>query len=294
MQNDQPQNLLALLENNRPDMSKGHKKIADYILEHYDKAAFMTASKLGKSVGVSESTVVRFATELGFEGYPEMQKAIKGFTSNRLTAIQRMDVMSDHLSGEDVLSRVLNFDMEQIRKTLEEIDKDDFYSTVDELSEAKSIYVIGARSAAVLARFIVFYFNIMVDNCKIVHTTSTSEMFEQILNIGEGDIMIGVSFPRYSKHTVKAFRYAHENGAKVIAITDSKSSPLAKYADHLLLAHSDMSSFADSLVAPMSLINALISAVGLRKQDYVANNFEHLEKIWDEYEVFEKSDDQDY
>ena len=197
-------------------------------------------------------------------------------------------------SGHSLHSRVLNFDMEQIRKTLEEIDKDDFYSTVDELSEAKSIYVIGARSAAVLARFIVFYFNIMVDNCKIVHTTSTSEMFEQILNIGEGDIMIGVSFPRYSKHTVKAFRYAHENGAKVIAITDSKSSPLAKYADHLLLAHSDMSSFADSLVAPMSLINALISAVGLRKQDYVANNFEHLEKIWDEYEVFEKSDDQDY
>ena len=294
MQNDQPQNLLTLLENNRPEMSKGHKKIADYILEHYDKAAFMTASKLGKSVGVSESTVVRFATELGFEGYPEMQKAIKGFTSNRLTAIQRMDVMSNHLSGEDVLSRVLNFDIEQIRKTLEEIDKDDFYKTVDELAEAKSIYVIGARSAAVLARFVVFYFNIMVDNCKIIHTTSTSEMFEQILNIGEGDIMIGISFPRYSKHTVKAFRYAHENGAKVIAITDSRSSPLARYADHLLLAHSDMSSFADSLVAPMSVINALISAVGLRKQEYVANNFEHLEKIWEEYEVFEKSDDQDY
>ena len=283
-----------ILDTKKGSMSKGQKKIAEYITYHYDKAAFMTAAKLGNTVGVSESTVVRFATELGFNGYPEMQRALKESTSNRLTAVQRMDVMNDHLSGEDVVSRVLNFDIEQIRKTLEEIDRDEFERTVDELSQAKSIYVIGARSAAVLARFIVFYFNIMIDNCKIIHTTSTSEMFEQILNIGEGDIMIGVSFPRYSKQTVKAFRYAHENGAKVIAITDSKSSPLAPYADHLLLAHSDMASFADSIVAPMSLINALISAVGMKKQQYVAKNLEHLEKIWDTYEVFEKSDDQVY
>lgn len=287
-------NLPALLNEKLPKLSKGHKKIAEYILNHYDKAAFMTASKLGNIVGVSESTVVRFATELGFEGYPEMQRALKEFTSNKLTTVQRMNVMNDQLAGEDVLGRVLNFDIDQIRKTLEEIDRDEFYTTVDALVNAKNIYVIGARSASVLARFIVFYFNIMCDNVKIIHTTSTSEMFEQILNIGEGDIMIGVSFPRYSKHTVKAFRYAHENGAKVIAITDSKASPLAKYADHLLLAHSDMSSFADSIVAPMSLINALISAVGMKKQEYVQHNFERLEQIWDEYEVFEKSDDQDY
>lgn len=286
--------LPALLSKRLPKLSKGHKKIAEYILSHYDKAAFMTASKLGNIVGVSESTVVRFATELGFEGYPEMQKALKEFTSNKLTTVQRMNVMNDQLAGEDVLSRVLNFDIEQIRKTLDEIDKEEFYTTVDALVQAKNIYVIGARSASVLARFIVFYFNIMFDNVKIIHTTSTSEMFEQILNVGEGDIMIGVSFPRYSKHTVKAFRYAHENGAKVIGITDSKASPLAKYADHLLLAHSDMASFADSLVAPMSLINALISAVGMRKQEYVSHNFERLEYIWDKYEVFEKSDDQDY
>ncbi len=292
--NKQTQDLFSLLEEKRSDMSKGQKKIAEYIMSHYDKAAFMTAAKLGVNVGVSESTVVRFATELGFEGYPEMQRALKDSTNNRLTAIQRMDVMNDHLSGEDVLSRVLNFDMEQIRKTLEEIDRDEFYKTVDELAQAKSIYVIGARSAAVLTRFIVFYFNIMVDNCKIIHTTSTSEMFEQILNIGEGDIMIGVSFPRYSKQTVKALRYAHENGAKVIALTDSNTSPLAQFADHLLLAHSDMASFADSIVAPMSLINALISAVGMKKQEYVAKNLEHLEEIWDEYEVFEKNDDQEY
>lgn len=287
-------NLPALLNERLPKLSKGHKKIAEYILNHYDKAAFMTASKLGNIVGVSESTVVRFATELGFEGYPEMQKALKEFTSNKLTTVQRMNVMNDQLAGEDVLGRVLNFDIDQIRKTLEEIDREEFNTTVDALVQAQNIYVIGARSASVLARFIVFYFNIMFDNVKIIHTTSTSEMFEQILNIGEGDIMIGVSFPRYSKHTVKAFRYAHENGAKVIAITDSMASPLAKYADHLLLAHSDMASFADSLVAPMSLINALISAVGMRKQGYVAHNFERLEEIWDKYEVFEKSDDQDY
>lgn len=288
-----PANLPDILAERMPKLSKGHKKIAEFILNHYDKAAFMTASRLGTIVGVSESTVVRFATELGYEGYPEMQRALKEFTSNRLTTVQRMNVMNDQLAGEDVLGRVLNFDIEQIRKTLEEIDREEFYTTVDALASAKSIYVIGARSASVLARFIVFYFNIMCDNVKIIHTTSTSEMFEQILNIGEGDIMIGVSFPRYSKHTVKAFRYAHDNGAKVIAITDSKASPLAQYADHLLLAHSDMVSFADSLVAPMSLINALISAVGMKKQEYVARNFEHLEKIWDEYEVFEKSDIED-
>lgn len=287
-------NLSALLTERLPKMSKGHKKIAEYILSHYDKAAFMTASKLGSIVGVSESTVVRFATELGYEGYPEMQKALKEFTSNKLTTVQRMNVMNDQFAGEDVLTRVMNFDIEQIRKSLEEIDRDTFNTTVDALAQAKNIYVIGARSASVLARFIVFYFNIMFDNVKLVHTTSTSEMFEQILNIGSDDIMIGVSFPRYSKHTVKAFRYAHDNGAKVIAITDSKASPLAKYADHLLLAHSDMASFADSIVAPMSLINALICAVGMKKQKYVEKNFESLEHIWEKYKVFETSDDQDY
>jgi len=205
-----------------------------------------------------------------------------------------MGVMNEQLAGEDVLTRVLNFDIEQIRKTLEETDRAEFYAAVDALVNADTIYVIGARSASVLARFIVFYFNIMFDNVKIIHTTSTSEMFEQILGIGERDIMIGVSFPRYSKHTVKAFRFAHENGARVVAITDSKASPLAQYADHLLLAHSDMASFADSLVAPMSLINALISAVGMRKQEYVSKNFERLEEIWEKYGVYEKTDDRDF
>jgi DNA-binding MurR/RpiR family transcriptional regulator len=282
--------LFDKLQEIMPTLSKGHKKIAEYIMERYDKAAFMTASKLGTIVGVSESTVVRFATELGFEGYPELQRALKEYTSNKLTTVQRIDVMNDQLSGNDVYEKVLNMDIDKIRKTLEEGDRDEFYRTVDALCAAKNIYVIGARSAAVLARFLSFYFNMMFDNVKLVHTTSTSEMFEQILNIGENDIMIGISFPRYSTHTVKAFRYAHEQGAKVIAITDSTASPLAEYADNMLLARSDMVSFADSLVAPMSVINALIVAVGMRKSDYVVKNYERLNAVYDEFEVYEKTD----
>ncbi|MBQ3162847.1 MAG: MurR/RpiR family transcriptional regulator [Oscillospiraceae bacterium] len=282
--------LFDKLQEIMPALSKGHKKIAEFIMTRYDKAAFMTASKLGTIVGVSESTVVRFATELGFEGYPELQRALKEYTSNKLTTVQRIDVMNDQLSGNDVYEKILNMDIDKIRKTLEEGDRDEFYRTVDTLCAAKNIYVIGARSAAVLARFLSFYFNMMFDNVKLVHTTSTSEMFEQILNIGENDIMIGISFPRYSTHTVKAFRYAHEQGAKVIAITDSKASPLAEYADNMLLARSDMVSFADSLVAPMSVINALIVAVGMRKSDYVVKNYERLNAVYDEFEVYEKTD----
>lgn len=277
-----------------PTLSKGHKKIAEYMLSHYDKAAFMTASKLGSIVGVSESTVVRFATELGYEGYPELQRALKEFTSNKLTTVQRIDVMNDQLGDVDVYEKVLNMDIDKLRKTLDEGDREEFYRTVDTLCKAKNIYVIGARSAAVLARFLSFYFTMMFDNVKLVHTTSTSEMFEQIINIGENDIMIGISFPRYSRHTVKAFRYAHAHNAKVIAITDSLASPLAEYADNILIARSDMASFADSLVAPMSVINALIVAVGLRKRDYVAYNYSRLEDICEEYEVFDSSDDKDY
>ncbi len=280
--------LFDKLQEIMPTLSKGHKKIAEFIMTRYDKAAFMTASKLGTIVGVSESTVVRFATELGFEGYPELQRALKEYTSNKLTTVQRIDVMNDQLSGNDVYEKVLNMDIDKIKKTLEEGDRDQFYKTVDTLCNAKNIYVIGARSAAVLARFLHFYFNMMFDNVKLVHTTSTSEMFEQILNIGENDIMIGISFPRYSTHTVKAFRYAHEQGAKVIAITDSTASPLAEYADNMLLARSDMVSFADSLVAPMSVINALIVAVGIKKSDYVVKNYERLNAVYDEFEVYEK------
>ena len=274
-----------------PKLSKGHKKIAEYMLNHYDKAAFMTASKLGGIVGVSESTVVRFATELGYEGYPELQRALKDYTSNMLTTVQRIDVMNDRLADEDVYEKIISMDIDKLKKTLEEGDKEEFYRTVDVLCEAKNIYVIGARSAAVLARFLSFYFTMMFDNVKLVHTTSTSEMFEQILNIGENDVMIGIWFPRYSTHTVKAFRYASSKGAKNIAITDSMSSPLVEYADNILIARSDMVSFADSLIAPMSVINALIVAVGLRRSDYVSASYKRLEDICGEYHVYDNEDD---
>lgn len=273
-----------------PKLSKGHKKIAEYMLNHYDKAAFMTASKLGSIVGVSESTVVRFATELGYEGYPELQRALKDYTSNMLTTVQRIDVMNDRLGDVDVYEKIISMDIDKLKKTLEEGDKEEFYRTVDALCAAKNIYVIGARSAAVLARFLSFYFTMMFENVKLVHTTSTSEMFEQILNIGENDIMIGISFPRYSNHTVKAFSYASSKGAKVIAITDSLSSPLAEYADNILIARSDMVSFADSLIAPMSVINALIVAVGMRKRDFVADSYRRLEEICDEYHAYDSGD----
>ena len=248
-------------------------------------------SKLGGIVGVSESTVVRFATELGYEGYPELQRALKDYTSNMLTTVQRIDVMNDRLADEDVYEKIISMDIDKLKKTLEEGDKEEFYRTVDVLCEAKNIYVIGARSAAVLARFLSFYFTMMFDNVKLVHTTSTSEMFEQILNIGENDVMIGISFPRYSTHTVKAFRYASSKGAKNIAITDSMSSPLAEYADNILIARSDMVSFADSLIAPMSVINALIVAVGLRRSDYVSASYKRLEDVCGEYHVYDNEDE---
>ena len=209
---------------------------------------------------------------------------------NRLTSIQRIEVTNEQIGNEDVLDKVLNMDIDKIRRTLEETSREDFNRAVDSIVAAENIYVIGAKSAATLARFITYYFNLMFVNVKLVHTTSSSEMFEQIMRIGEKDILIGISFPRYLTQTVKAFQFAKGNGATVIAITDSTASPLAEDADHLLLARSDMASFVDSLVAPLSLINALIVAVGLKKQEDICNTFARLETIWDEYEVYEKSD----
>lgn len=274
-------------------MSKGHKSIAGYILEHYDKAAFMTAAKLGATVGVSESTVVRMATELGFDGYPALQRALQDVMRNKLTAVQRIDVTSDQIGDSDVMEKVLNLDIERIRKTLEESSKEDFNSCVDKIMNSKTIYIIGARSSASLATFIKYYFNLIFPDVKLVTASTASEMFEQILRIDHNDVIIGISFPRYSNQTVTALRYAKTHGAKVIAITDSKSSPLVPYSDNVLIARSDMASFVDSLVAPLSLINALIVAVSIRARDRVTETFEKLETIWDEYEVYSKSDETD-
>lgn len=282
--------VLKLIAEHAHHFSKGQKLIARYITEHYEKAAFMTASKLGMTVGVSESTVVRFATEVGFDGYPALQKELKEMIRNKLTSIQRIEVTNDQIGDEDVLDKVLNMDIDKIRRTLEETSREDFKAAVDAIVAADNIYVIGAKSAATLARFITYYFNLMFVNVKLVHTTSSSEMFEQIMRIGKNDILIGISFPRYLTQTVKAFKFAKENGAAVIAITDSPASPLAEDADHLLLARSDMASFVDSLVAPLSLINALIVAVGLKKRQEICDTFSKLETIWDEYEVYDKGD----
>ena len=253
--------ILTHIQENMSSFSKGQKLIANFILESYDKAAFMTACKLGKTVNVSESTVVRFAAELGYDGYPSMQKALQEMIRNKLTAIQRIEVSNDRIGDQDIMSMVMQSDIEKIRITLEETDRESFNQAVDMIIAAKRIYILGVRSASALANFMGFYFNYIFDNVLRVDTTSISEVFEQVMRIGPGDVFIGLSFPRYSKRTVQAMQYAKSQGANVIAITDSAVSPLANIADISLLAKSDMASFVDSLVAPLSLVNALIVAV---------------------------------
>ena len=282
-------NLIAMIEEGMPTFSKGQKRIAGYILEHYDKAAYMTASKMGALVGVSESTVVRFAIELGFEGYPEMQKSLQELIRMKLTSVQRVEVTNSLIGEGDVLEKILVSDAEKIRRTLEEIDHDAFEAAVDKIVAAEKIYIIGVRSSSSLAGFLNFNFRMMFDNVKFVQTTSGSEMFEQIMSINENDVMIAISFPRYSKRIVNAVEYAHNAGADVISLTDSHQSPIAGVADQLLLARSDLVSFVDSLVAPLSIINAIIVAVSRKKMDDIRVRFDKLEKIWDEYEVYDKA-----
>ena len=284
--------LMSKIQSGMSEFSKGQRSIARSIIEHYDKAAFMTASKLGATVGVSESTVVRFATELGYGGYPHLQKALQEMIRNKLTAVQRMEVTNDRMGNRDVLRAVLNSDIEKIRLTLDELDQETFNTVVEEILNAKHIYILGVRSSYALSSFIGFYFNLMFDNVRLVHTTSASEAFEQILRVGEGDVVLGISFPRYSRRTLQALEYARDSGATVIALTDSRLSPLSQTAHYTLIAKSDMASFVDSLVAPLSVINALIVALGMRKQQEVSDIFNKLETIWDEYQVYEKLDNE--
>ena len=279
------QDLLELLQEKRPRFSKGQRKIACYLLEHYDKAAFYTAFRLGKEVGVSESTVVRFAAELGFAGYPQLQSALYEQMQTHLTTVQRMQVAEGQL-GESVLFQILQLDIDKIRSTLSELSEEDFTKAVDRIVAARKIYIMGTRSAAPLASFLYYYFNLMLEQVHLVDTTSSSEMFEQLLRINQDDLLIGISFPRYSKHTVQAFRYAKQSGAGIIGITDSEKSPLAGDAEVLLLAKSEMVSFLDSLVAPMSLLNALIVSVGIRKRVEILDTFCRLEQIWEEYGIY--------
>ena len=283
--------VLKKIENGMGSFSKGQKLIANYILDHYDKAAYLTASKLGTYVGVSESTVVRFAIELGFEGYPEFQHALQEIMRNRLTSFQRIEVTNSLIGDENILERVLISDAEKIRRTLEEVDQASFERAIERITSAKRIYIIGVRSSSSLASFLNFNFQMIFDNVKFIQTTSGSEMFEQIMQIGEGDVMIAISFPRYSKRIINAVEYARSRKANVVALTDSKVAPIAAHADELLIAQSDMISFVDSLVAPLSIINAIVMAVSRKKQKEVTERLRILEEVWDRYEVYDKKRD---
>ena len=283
--------LLAKMDESIRRLSKGHKKIAAYIKENYDKAAFMTAAALGKKVGVSESTVVRFATELGFKGYPELQRALQQMIKSKLTAVQRMEVSQNLIGDGDIINSVLTGDIELIRETAERTSREDFQKALQEINRAKRIYILGVRSSAALASFLAFYFNLVFDSVVLVDTASASEMFEQMFRIDENDVCIAISFPRYSKQTVNAMRFIADRKAKIIAITDTEKSPIASFANHLLVARSDMASVVDSLAAPLSLINALIVGVTLSRHTEVSENFNRLENIWDEYQVYEKTEE---
>lgn len=271
--------------------SKSQKRIADYVLEHYDKAAFMTAAALGGMADVSESTVVRFAYELGFEGYPQFQKALQELIRNRLTNVQRMEVASTKMGELDILKTVLQSDMDKLKWTMDEVDTAAFAGAVETIGGAGTIYVLGARTCFSLASFLGFYLNLIFPNVRVVGTNSASETFEQVYRVAKNDVVIGISYPRYSRRTVAALQYAAERGAQVVAITDSMGSPITRYATHTLVARSDMSTFVDSLVAPLSIINALIVALVMRNKDEVGETFAQLENIWDAYDVYEKNID---
>ena len=283
-------NILVLMEAQSKKFSKGQRQIASFIKEHYEKAAFMNAYKLGRTVGVSESTVVRFASMLGYDGYPEMKRALQEILRNRLTSVQRIEVTRDRMDSQDVLSTVLNGDVEKIRTTLEEIDKEAFLQAVEALLAAKRIYVLGLRAASVLSSFMGFYLSKTHEDVRVVNDAHVGEAFEQIVNIGKDDVLLAISFPRYSSRTVRAMHYAHGQGATIIGLTDGAASPIASLSDICLYAKSDMVSYLDSLVAPLSVLNALLVAMANRSQARVFESFERLEKIWAEYNVFEKNE----
>lgn len=281
--------ILRIIEENMDGFSKGQRQIARYLLEHYDRAAYMTAARLGHEVSVSESTVVRFVIELGFAGYPEFQKALQELIRTRLTSFQRMEVTNQLIGNGDLLEKVLMGDVEKIRRTLEGLSDEVFYGAVDALVNAKRIYIIGVRSSATLAGFLNYNLRMVFDHVRLIDTTSGSELFEQIMDIGEGDMMVAISFPRYSKRVINAVSFAKGAGAEVLALTDSADSPIATEADHILVAQSDVASFADSMVAPMSIINALLVAISRAKSEEVNERLHRLEEIWDRYDVYDKS-----
>lgn len=280
--------ILSILEDRESTFSKGQRRIAAYITESYDKAAFMTASRLGKTVGVSESTVVRFAVELGFDGYPEMQKVMQEMVMNRLTSVQRIEVANDRIGNQDVLTKVLQADADKIRQTAETVSREHFRCAVEAILKARKIYVLGVRSAAPLANFAGYYMNYMFEDVRVVTVSGAGEMFENLVNITPEDVVIAFSFPRYSSATLKAAQYCRGVGATVIGITNSNLSPLAQNSDYVLIAKSDMVSLVDSLVAPLSVVNALLVALASAREKEVQKSLGTLERVWEEYNIYEK------
>ena len=285
-------NVLHTIQANTDSYSKGQKRIAQYIQDNYDKAAFMTAKRLGETVNVSESTVVRFAAQLGYDGYPEMQKALQELIRGRLTSVQRIRASRDQMSGNDILGSVMQRDMDSIHNAIEQVDRAEFDRVVDKLLHAEHIYLLGVRSSAYLAGYLHFYFHLIFPNVTLVQNTATGEIFEQLVRIGPNDVLVGISFPRYSKMAVNAVEFARSRGAEVIAITDSKMSPLYKEASASLLVRSEMISFVDAMTAPLSLLNALIVAVGEQKNEEISNTFSEMERVWSTYSVFGKAEDE--
>ena len=284
--------ILHTIENNMSSFSKGQKRIAGYILENYDKAAFMTASKLGKLVGVSESTVVRFASELGYDGYPSMQRALQEMIRSRLTSTQRIQAAGDLLDREDLLGAVLQSDIDKLREIVGEADRAEFDNVVERIMRARHIYILGVRSSSFVAGYLNFYMHLLCENVTLVQSNAAGEIFEQLFRIGPEDVMIAISFPRYSKVTMNTVKFARDRGASIIAITDNELSPVYQMSDAALLAPCEMISFVDSMVAPLSLINALLVALAHRMGTDVSTTFAELEDIWNEYGVFGKMDDE--
>ena len=285
------QDILTILQERNPEFSKGQRRIAQYIMDTYDKAAFMTAHRLGQAVGVSESTVVRFAVDLGYDGYPSMQKAMQEMVLNRLTSVQRIEVANDRMGDQDVVSTVIHSDIEKLRQTGETLSREDFDAAVNAILGARRIFILGVRSVAPMANFLGYYLNYMFNNVHVISDFSAGEMFEKIVSISSEDVLVAFSFPRYSASTTKGAKYCRSVGAPVIGITDSRLSPLGQCSDHVLVTKSGMVSLVDSLVAPLSIINALIVAIASRREKELARTFETLERIWDEYNVYEKQVD---
>jgi len=285
---DVKQNVLSLIENSLVTASRSHKKISEYLLKNYISASHMTAQRLSEEAGVSESTVVRYAIELGYDGYPKLQAALKNLIKNKLTSVQRIEVAEERV-GRNIFAASFLADIENLKNTLAMTDEKEFTDIVDLILSASRIYIVGTRSSTSLASFLNFYLSLILDNVKLVHNASGSEIFEELLRVKQGDVVFGISFPRYSKRTVDALHFAKKQGAAVVALTDSRQSPLADLADNVLFASNDTASFVDSLVAPLAMINALIAAVGQRKRTEISQSFAKLEDIWEEYNIYDKN-----